>query len=576
MKTAPPLRIFELRRHGWLATGLALAMIGVAATESIGLMLLAPMLIALGESGPGLGGGMDQAGAIPHWLVTLGVPLGPGPLLAIFVSLAVLRATVMQARTLLGQSFEVSIVDGLRARAWNALLRCDWRVLAAMRQSDNATLLISEVDRVGTAVNQAVAGIAIAVTLGGVGLAALALSPRLALGMALAGLLLLLAYRRLRSNARSLGEEMSEAHSEVFSSVNQGLGAFRVIKSFGKESEVVSELMHGFAGLRATQRKFLLQSGLGQAGVQIAGSLVIAACVWAAIAWKLASPVTILPIAAMFARALPLLGTLQLNWQTWAHCRPAMDRTLALIAQAEAAREDDAAAVAPPPFAKSITLAGVTVRFPGRADPVLQNVSLTIPSGRIALITGPSGAGKSTLADLVGGLISPDDGTVAIDGVRLEGGLRRAWRARVAYVQQDPVLFDGAIRDNLRWAKPDASDQSLFRVLNDASAQFVGLLPQGLDTPVGEGGQRLSGGERQRILLARALLRSPDLLILDEATSALDSDNDVAIAQAVERLRGRLTVLIIGHRGALQEIADLTFRFDNGCLIDAANREEGD
>jgi ATP-binding cassette subfamily C protein len=315
---------------------------------------------------------------------------------------------------------------------------------------------------------------------------------------------------------------------------------------------------------------------LGQAGVQVVGSLVLAACVWAAIAWKLASPVTILPIAAMFARALPLLGSLQLNWQTWAHCRPAMDRTLALIAEAEAAREDDAAAAAPPPFAKAITLTGVTVRFPGRAESVLQNVSLAIPAGRIALVTGPSGAGKSTLADLVGGLISPDDGTVAIDGVRLEGGLRRAWRARVAYVQQDPVLFDGTIRDNLHWAQAGASDESLFRALDDASAQFVRALPEGLDTAVGEGGQRLSGGERQRILLARALLRSPDLLILDEATSALDSDNDAAIAQAVAKLRGRLTVLIIGHRGALQEIADLIFNFDNGCLVSAADREEAD
>jgi len=576
MQLAPPLRIFELRRHGWLATGLALAMIGVAATESIGLMLLAPMLVALGESGQGMGGGLGHAGSIPRWLVSLGVPVSPGPLLVIFVSLAVLRAAVMQARTLLGQSFEVSIVDDLRARAWNALLRCDWRVLAAMRQSDNASLLISEVDRVGTAINQAVAGIAIAVTLGGVGLAALALSPRIALGMGLAGLVLLLAYRRLRSNARSLGEEMSKAHSQVFSSVHQGLGALRVIKSFGKEGEVVSELKQGFASLRAAQRNFLMQSGLGQAGIQVVGSLVLAACVWAAIVWKLASPVTILPIAAMFARALPLLGSLQLNWQTWAHCHPAMDRTLALIAEAEAAREDDAAALAPPPFAKAITLTGVTVRFPGRAEPVLQNVSLAIPAGRIALVTGPSGAGKSTLADLVGGLISPDDGTVAIDGVRLEGGRRRAWRARVAYVQQDPVLFDGTIRDNLHWAQAGASDESLFRALDDASAQFVRALPEGLDTAVGEGGQRLSGGERQRILLARALLRSPDLLILDEATSALDSDNDAAIAQAVAKLRGQLTVLIIGHRGALQEIADLIFNFDNGCLASAANREPAD
>ncbi len=538
-------------------------MIAAAITESIGLMLLAPMLIALGGAQAGAG----QSGGMTRWLESLGIPVNLAPLLGIFVALVVLRAVIVQVRAMLGQSFEVAVVDTLRFRAWSALLHCDWRKLSAMRQSDNATLLISEVDRVGFAINQGISALAVLVTLVGVGLAGLAISPGVALGMAIGGLLTMLAYRRLRLKASVLGEQLSTAYGRVFGAVSEGLGALRVIKSFGKEADVARDLVQHFASLRAAERAYLLESGLGQSALQVGGSIVLALGVWLAIAHGSAGPVVILPLAALFARALPLLGALQSSWQTWSHCRPAMAKTLALIAEAEAAREDDALAVEAPELNDVLTFESAVVRFPGREQPALDRVSLKIPAGRIVLITGPSGAGKSTLADLAGGLIAPDEGLVKVDGVPLAGGLRRAWRARVAYVQQEPVLFDGTIRDNLLWASQGATEQDLHRVLGDASAQFVLALPDGLETAVGEGGHRLSGGERQRIVLARALLRGPRLLILDEATSALDAENEKAISTAISALRDRLTVLIIGHRGGLQAIADHIVTLQDGRIM---------
>ena len=145
---------------------------------------------------------------------------------------------------------------------------------------------------------------------------------------------------------------------------------------------------------------------------------------------------------------------------------------------------------------------------------------------------------------------------------------------RVAYVEQDPVLLGGSIRSNLLWAAPDADEAHLNAALAAASATFVHDLPQGLETPVGDGGRRLSGGERQRLMLARALLREPSLLILDEATSALDPGNEAAIAQALERLRGRMAIVIICHRGALLGLADREARLELGRLtgIDAVRR----
>ncbi len=565
-----PPRLFVWRSHGWIAVRLGLAMIAAAATESIGLMLLAPMLIALG--GAQMGGG--QLGGLVEWLAGLGLPISPEPLLGLFVVLVIVRAAVVQARALIGQSFEVAVVDSLRFRAWSALLHCDWRKLSAMRQSDNASLLISEVDRVGFAINQGIAALGVAVTLLGVGLAGLAISPRIALGAGLAGVIMLAAYRGLRRKASMFGEQLSDAYARVFGAVNEGLGALRVIKSFGKENDVARDLTDGFASLRAAERAYLVESGLGQAALQIVGSLVLALGVWLALAHGGAGPAVILPLVALFTRALPLLGSLQSSWQTWSHCQPAVARTLALISEAESAREADTPESGLPqslaPGLDSVlSFESVVVRFPGREQPAVNRVSLEIPAGKIVLVTGHSGSGKSTLADLAGGLIAPDKGAVKVDGVLLAGGHRRAWRAQVAYVQQDPVLFDGTIRSNLVWASPEASEADLLRVLGEASAQFVLALPDGLETPVGESGHRLSGGERQRIVLARALLRRPRLLILDEATSALDAETDMAISAAISALRGRMTVLVIGHRGALQGIADQVVTIQNGCIIES-------
>jgi ATP-binding cassette subfamily C protein len=197
----------------------------------------------------------------------------------------------------------------------------------------------------------------------------------------------------------------------------------------------------------------------------------------------------------------------------------------------------------------------------------VDGITIALHVREITALEGHSGAGKSTLADLVSGLIVPEAGRVLIDGRALEGSERRAWREAVAYVHQEPILFHETIRENLRWARLDADESSMRRALADASAEFVFGLPDGLDTIVGDRGSRLSGGERQRIALARALLRDPSLLILDEPTSALDSGAEQAIVAAIKRLSGRLSVLVIAHRGSFDGVADRTIRLDRGKII---------
>lgn len=532
-------------------------MLASGLTEGIGIVLLVPMLGALG----GVGG---AAGGLGAFVRRLGVPVEPAPLLALFVALVLVRALIVHARAVVGARLQSDVVDGLRQRAWSALLHCDWRALSAMNQADNAGLLITNIDRVGLGLHQGLAVASNVATLAGIGLAALAISPAITLGAGLGGVLVLVAYRGMRRRAAQLGEQLGEAYGRVYGQVQEGLGGLRVIKSFGREDQAEARLMGEFAAVRQAEIAYVRDIGLGQIALQGGGALVLALLVWLAIDRWHAGAMTVLPMVALFARALPLLGGLQEAWQSWEHARPAFAATRDLIAQAEAAREPDFAEVDAPRLARELGLTGVTVRFAGRDVPVLDRIDLTLPPRGLTALVGPSGAGKSTLADLLGGLISPDDGVVAVDGAQLEGAVRRAWRGRVAYVQQEPVLFAGTLRENLLWAAPEASDERLWQALEDASAGFVHALPQGLDTPLGEGGRQLSGGERQRVVLARALLRDPVLLVLDEATSALDAANEAAIVEALARLKQRMAVVVICHRGALVDIADRIVTMEAG------------
>lgn len=488
-----------------------------------------------------------------------------GLLLLAFVALIFLRSLLNFYRALLALKVQRNLIDGLRLRAWHALLHCDWRVLSSMRQSDNASLLITTIDRVGVGIDRAISGGVVIITLIGIGSAALAISPGMAVSALVGGGLVLFAFRRLRQRARTLGGELDAVYERLYAQMAEGLGALRVIKSFGAEAATEQRLRNELTSLHKAERTYARDNGLGQLALQVGSAALLALVVWVALQFWQANLVVMLPMIALFARAFPLLMALQGCMQDLAYARPAVDTAVALIEQAEAAREPDLPADAEIPSAvQSIGLRGVTLTYAGRQQPALDAVSIRLPVQQITALLGPSGAGKSTLADVIGGLLMPDAGDLLIDGHPLDFGLRRAWRTRVTYVQQVPILFTGTVRDNLLWAQPHADDAALYAALNDASAQFVKRLPDGLDTLVGENGHEFSGGERQRLILARAMLRVPQLLILDEAANALDPENDRAIAQAILRLRGRCAILVIAHGGALENIADQTIRIVQG------------
>jgi ATP-binding cassette subfamily C protein CydD len=210
--------------------------------------------------------------------------------------------------------------------------------------------------------------------------------------------------------------------------------------------------------------------------------------------------------------------------------------------------DEDTATLPVAPGPPAIRFEAVTFRYGGARGGV-SKVDLDLPAGSLTALVGESGSGKTTLARLLLGLARPEGGRILINGVDLAGRAGPAWRARIAWVAQQPFIFSGSLRANLLLGCPAATDAEIRTALTAAAAiNFVEHLPDGLDTLLGDRGAGLSGGELRRLALARAFLRQADLVVLDEPTAGLDAANEELVAEALQRLAVGRTVLVISHR----------------------------
>ncbi|PYC21668.1 ABC transporter ATP-binding protein [Pseudomonas mosselii] len=223
------------------------------------------------------------------------------------------------------------------------------------------------------------------------------------------------------------------------------------------------------------------------------------------------------------------------------------------------------------PVEGSVQLEQVGFRYGDGQPEVLREVSLDIAPGSMTALVGASGSGKTTLVRLIARFFDVTQGRVKVGGVDVRQMSAEQLAGQISQIFQDAYLFQGSIADNIRLGKPDASEAEVLEAARLAGVQeILERLPEGLHTPVGEGGARLSGGERQRISIARALIKDAPILLIDEATAALDAENQAAIAEALARLRGKRTLIVIAHQLSTVAMADQIVVLDQGRI-----REQG-
>ncbi len=276
---------------------------------------------------------------------------------------------------------------------------------------------------------------------------------------------------------------------------------------------------------------------------------------------------TLLAFAYIGQRLGSHLGLLGKIWLSAQQAAAAGDRVFEVLDLREEVPEaPDARPM--PRITGRVTFQHVAFRY-RKGEEVLRDVNVTIEPGQVVALVGASGAGKTSLVNLIPRFYEPSSGRIEIDGVDIRTVTLRSLREQIGIVPQEPILFSGAIRDNIAYGLPEATEEQIRGAARAANAdEFVTALSQGYDTPVGERAAKLSGGQRQRIAIARTLLRDPRVLILDEATSALDAESEALVQDALDRLMEDRTTLVIAHRLSTIQRADRILVLSGGSVVE--------
>jgi ATP-binding cassette, subfamily C, bacterial len=553
--------------------------LGVA--QGAQLLLLVPLMDLLG---------LDVQQGSVGWLAELissafeavGLPLTLITVLGVFTFVTASLAFITRWQHIFEFELSQAFLASLRERLYEAIARADWLTFARTRSSDFTHALTSELDRVETGTRFLLQLTTKAMLLVLYALLALRLSLTITALVFAIGMVLFLVLRRKAQGARWTGEEISLATNGLYAAATEHLSGMKTAKSYGAEERSASI----FSGLARRVAKMQVNATRNYAETTfwftISAAVVLSGVLYISLEVLSISAAGVLLLLLLFNRMVPLFSTIQLNYQLFLNGLPAFAGVMEIQARCEAAAEfeselpvSDGELGNRVELNREVRLADLSFAYDGEGElSTLHGLDLTIRAGETAAIVGPSGAGKSTVADLIMGLIVPDQGHVLVDGTPLRPELISSWRSQIGYVAQDTFLFNDTVRANLLWACPGANEGEIDRTLRLAAAEdFVQNLPEGKETILGDRGVRLSGGERQRLALARALLRRPSLLILDEATSALDSENERRIQSAIEGLHGQMTILIITHRLSTIKGADVIYVLERGRLVESGGWE---
>lgn len=549
-------------------------MVILSLNEAVSLLILVPLLGLVGlDVGQGSLGQIDVL--VSGFFSYLGLQPTLVLVLILYVIVISVSAILTRYQTLQTSQIQYQFANHLRQRLYNAITNSNWLFFSRMKSSSLAHALTNEIDRISMGTGQFLTFIASIMILVVYIIFALELAGLFTGVIFAVGIVILLVLRRRASRSRTSGEDITTTTRDLYYSILQHLDGMKTIKSFGMQEEnkkVFNKQSNQVAGnyLQAI-RSYVDVKLLFDVGTVI----VLAFMVFILIEIVKLPTASLFLLIYLFVRMIPQFSTVQRAYQYFINMLPAFGNVYSLEEQFLGNSESEERDNGSVELKESIKLENVSFSYGDENHFTIDNMNLEIPAGKTLALAGPSGAGKSTVADLVMGLISPDQGKVTVDGKPVTGSTVASWRNGIGYVAQETFLFNETIRFNLKLASPDASEDDIMEALKMAAAYgFVIKLPEGMDTVIGDRGVRLSGGERQRLALARALLRKPSLLIMDEATSNLDSENEQKILKAIDDIHGEITILMIAHRISTIKNADQIYLVSHGKIQESGSWDE--
>ena len=380
--------------------------------------------------------------------------------------------------------------------------------------------------------------------------------------------------RALRKASTSVQDRIGEAMGMA----DESFGSIRTVQSFtreGIETQRFSALLHDLVGV-AVSRARIRALFFGVVGFVAFGS--VAAVLWQGGAQVVEGKLTAGTLVAFLFYALfvaAAVGTLASLFGNFQEAIGAASRVFELLDAEPTVREPEHPRRFTEPVRGAVTLEAVAFRYQPDLPDVVQDISLDIAPGEVVALVGRSGAGKTTIASLLPRFWDVTAGRITLDGIDIRELSLDTLRGAIGIVPQEPVLFSGSIRENIAYARPDASDADVLRAAQAAHAwEFIERLPEQWSTRVGERGVKLSGGQRQRIAIARVFLKDPAVVILDEATSSLDTESERYVEQALEQLLQGRTTLLIAHRLSTVRRADRVVVLDQGRIVETGSHDE--
>ncbi|MDE6908591.1 MAG: ABC transporter ATP-binding protein/permease, partial [Lachnospiraceae bacterium] len=375
------------------------------------------------------------------------------------------------------------------------------------------------------------------------------------------------------------GREGQQYKSKIYQWMNQSLGGIKEIKVLNREEDFIEHYDSYFARYVRVLRLNRLIGVIPKYIIEMVCMTGLLAAIIFKIFFGQRDLIDFVPQLAVFAvaafRLLPSVGRINEHLSAVLYAMPSLDLIYNDLKEVEKIDLNKQELDREWKFEDKIEVKKVTYRYPDGDVNVIENANFVIKKGQTVAFVGTSGAGKSTMVDVLLGLLPPQYGKIYADGMNIYKNLL-TWQMEIGYIPQTIYLSDDSIRNNVAFGIKEnkIDEEAVIRALKQAQLHdFVEALPEGLDTFVGDRGVRLSGGQRQRIGIARALYHDPEILVLDEATSALDSETETAVMEAIEKLQGQKTIIIIAHRLTTIQNADVIFEVNDG-KVEIKSRQE--
>jgi ABC-type multidrug transport system fused ATPase/permease subunit len=549
-----------------------IGMVLISLFEGVGILMLIPLISLTGilDESPNTSGVLSWiSGLFSNFSETMSLIL----ILGFYVILIVGQSYFQRQQTILNAKIQHGFIRHLREEIYKSMLQANWAFFLNKRKTDIINLMTTEITRVSAGTNLFLQFItSIVFTLIQLGIA-FWLSPQMTMAVLFFGIAIIFFSRKFIKKSNTLGKETLELSQNFHAGITDQINGIKDIKSNMLEETHWIWFQTTNQKIEQNIIKIYKLNTISKFTYKVVSAFLIAIFVFFAINMFTAQPTQLIIIVMIFSRLWPRFSGIQSNLEQIGATIPALKALHDLQNQCKRAMELNEADihhdVKPIIIKKGLECHNVYFRYNlEELNFALQNIKLEVPANQMTAIVGRSGAGKSTLIDLLMGLNKPEMGQVLIDGIPLNKKNLLSLRRSISYVPQDPFLFNATIRENLLIIDQNADDDQIWSALEfAAAADFVKKLSNGLDTLIGDRGIKLSGGERQRIVLARAILRNPSILILDEATSALDTENEAKIQNALEKLKGKMTIIVIAHRLSTIRSADQVVVLDQGEII---------